>query len=82
MLDVPFSPHRANRGLALPVRDDRGAVRFLEFGNTPLPEEVKDYRRERVKKRGVDEGCRPGYEMLLDDVYAVQGARLVGRPAR
>ncbi|MDI6824153.1 MAG: aminotransferase class I/II-fold pyridoxal phosphate-dependent enzyme [Bacillota bacterium] len=35
------------------------AVRFLEFGNIRLPEEVKDYHPERVKKRGVDEGRRP-----------------------
>lgn len=82
VLDVPFSPHRANRGLAMPVRDDRGAVRFLDFGNIPLPEDVKDYHRERVKQRGAREGRLPGYEMVLDDVYAVQGARLVGRPAR
>lgn len=81
VLDVPFSPHQANRGLALPVRDDRGAVRFLDFGNVPIPDDVKALHRERVAARGARDGRRPGYEMLLDDVYAVQECHLVGRAA-
>lgn len=80
VLDVPFSPHRANRGLAIPVRDDRGAIRFLDFGNIPLTETVKAYHRERLRERATTEGRPPGFEMVLDDVYAVQTGHLVGRP--
>jgi methylaspartate mutase epsilon subunit len=82
VLDVPFSPHRANKGLAIPVRDDCGAIRFLDFGNIPLPDSVKAYHRQRVGERAATEGRPPGFEMVLDDVYAVQSGHLIGRPDR
>ncbi len=82
VLDVPFSPHRSNKGLAIPVRDDCGAVRFLDFGNIPLPDSVKAYHRQRVNERAATEGRRPGFEMVLDDVYAVQSGHLIGRPEK
>jgi MutL protein/Methylaspartate mutase E chain (MutE) len=80
VLDVPFSPHRANKGLAIPVRDDCGAIRFLDFGNIPLPDSAKAYHRQRVNERAATEGRVPSFEMVLDDVYAVQSGHLIGRP--
>jgi methylaspartate mutase epsilon subunit len=50
-MDVPFSPATGNAGEALSIRDAGGAVRFLEFGNLPFDEEIKNYHRERVRAR-------------------------------
>ncbi len=81
VIDVPFAPHRANLGLALPARDDRGMVRFLEPGNIPLPDDVREYHRERIEARMKAQGrdSEHDYEMVLDDVRAVESLRLIGR---
>jgi methylaspartate mutase epsilon subunit len=68
VMDVPFSPNKYTLGKVLPARDSSGAVRFLEFGNLPFPQEVKDFHREKLAERGKAEGRSPGLEMVIDDV--------------
>lgn len=76
VLDVPFSPHRDNAGRALPLRDAYGAVRYLEFGNIPIPEEAKAFHNERLQPRLSSDG-RPPYELVFDDVTSVKEGRLL-----
>ncbi|MGE5530240.1 MAG: methylaspartate mutase subunit E [Patescibacteria group bacterium] len=80
VLDVPFAPSRCNAGRVMPVRDDAGAVRFLEPGNVPLPAEALAFERERIAARGRTEGRQPGFQMVIDDIYAIGKGMLVGRP--
>jgi methylaspartate mutase epsilon subunit len=80
VLDVPFAPSIYNAGKLLPVRDNDGAVRILEPGRVPLDEETLAFHRERVAERGRTEGRTPGFQMVIDDVYAISKGRLVGRP--
>jgi len=68
ILDLPFSPNKWVRGKVIPARDKTGAVRFLEFGNLPFTQEVKEFHRERLAERGRAEGRSPGLEMVIDDV--------------
>ncbi|MEU3261531.1 methylaspartate mutase subunit E [Streptomyces albidoflavus] len=51
ILDVPFSPNAWNAGRAVPIRDSTGAVRFADPGGIPLPEEVRRFHREAVRRR-------------------------------
>jgi methylaspartate mutase epsilon subunit len=79
-LDSSFSPNKQVRDLVIGVKDSRGAVRYLEFGNLPLPEEVKEFHREKVADRETAEGRKLGYEAVVEDFWAFSKGRLVGRP--
>lgn len=80
VIDVPFAPSRFNAGKILPARDSQGAVRMLDFGSLPFNEEIKEFHRERIAKRGRDEGRDPSFQMVIDDIYAIGKGMLVGRP--
>ncbi|MBQ7624504.1 MAG: methylaspartate mutase subunit E [Clostridia bacterium] len=79
-LDVPFAPCRANAGLMLPCRDNEGAVRIMNMGNLPFPQDIKDFHREHIEQRAKAEGRQVSFQMVIDDVYAIGKGRLVGRP--
>lgn len=80
VLDVPFAPSRFNAGRVMPVRDNHGAVRFLDHGSVPLPKDMIDFERERIAERGRIEGRQPSFQMVVDDIYAIGKGMLVGRP--
>lgn len=80
VIDIPFAPSRNNLGKLLPARDNTGAVRFLDVGNIPLTDEIKDFHRERMEERGVYEKRPVSFQMVVDDIYAIGKGHLVGRP--
>ncbi|MBQ7566884.1 MAG: methylaspartate mutase subunit E [Oscillospiraceae bacterium] len=80
VLDVPFAPCSANAGLMLPARDNDGAIRILEMGHLPFPQDLRDFHREKMEARGRQEKRSPSFQMVIDDVYAIGKGHLVGRP--
>jgi len=80
MLDVPFAPSVHNAGKLMPIRDNEGAIRVLDFARVPMDPEVVSFHRDRIEARARAEGRQPSYHMLIDDIYAVSKGRLVGRP--
>ncbi len=80
VLDVPFAPSRCNLGKVMPVRDQNGAVRFLDFGNLPFDAAIRDFHRQRVAARAAAEERPVGFQMVVDDIYAISKGMLVGRP--
>ncbi|MCG4579310.1 methylaspartate mutase subunit E [Clostridium cochlearium] len=80
VMDIPFGPSKYNAGKMMPVRDNLGCVRYLEFGNVPFTEEIKNYNRERVQERAKFEGRDVSFQMVIDDIFAVGKGRLIGRP--
>lgn len=80
VIDVPFAPSKFNRGKAMPARDNDGAVRFLDCGYLPFPQEVKDFHRGRLEQRGKSEKREVSFQMVIDDIYAIGKGYLVGRP--
>ncbi|MGF7186398.1 methylaspartate mutase epsilon subunit [Desulfitispora alkaliphila] len=82
VIDVPFAPSRFNAGKILPVRDKEGCVRMLEAGNIPFSQEVLDYHREKIQDRGKAEGRIPSFQMVIDDIYAINKGMLVGKKGR
>jgi len=52
----------------------------LDFGNIPFDETIKEFHRERIAKRGRDEGRDPSFQMVIDDIYAIGKGMRVGRP--
>lgn len=82
VLDVPFAPSRAAVGRIMPIRDNQGAVRFLDFGNLVFEADIKDYHRQKIAERGRSERRDPGFQMVIDDIYAISKGMLVGRPRK
>lgn len=81
VIDVPFAPSRCNLGKAMPARDNKGAVRFLEIGNVPLSDDLKAFHRQKLEERAAVEKRPVNFQMIVDDVYAISKGFLVGRPA-
>ncbi|BDR65483.1 methylaspartate mutase subunit E [Clostridium tetani] len=80
VMDIPFGPSKYNAGKMMPVRDNLGCVRYLEFGNIPFTEEIKNYNRQRLQERAKYEGRDVSFQMVIDDIFAVGKGRLIGRP--
>ena len=80
IIDIPFAPSKFNAGKMMPARDNNGAVRYLKFGNIPFTEELKKYNMSKLEERGKFEGREVGFQMTVDDIFAVGKGKLVGRP--
>ena len=81
ILDIPFAPADSNAGVLLPVRDNNGAIRVLEQGAVPLPEDVLSFHRDRVAERARHENRDASFHMVVDDVNAIAKSALIGRPS-
>ncbi len=80
VLDVPFAPSKFIHGRVMPIRDNNGAIRFFDFGNLPIPLEIKNFHREKIEERVKFEKRPVSFQMVLDDIYAISKGRLIGRP--
>jgi len=68
VLDTMFAPWRWLKGKVLLVRDVRGALRYLDHGNVPLPKEVIEYNREKIAERERTENITVDLNTLIQDV--------------
>ena len=74
VLDTMFSPYRKLRGKVKVVRDDCGALRYLDHGDVPLPPEVVDYHRSRIARRAKKE------DTTADLKWVIREATWASRP--
>lgn len=82
ILDIPFAPSKYNQGKMMPARDNSGAIRYLMFGNVPFSDDIKDINREKLNERAKFENREVGFQMTVDDIYAVGRGSLIGRPEK
>lgn len=80
VIDVPFAPSVYNAGRTMPARDNEGAVRFLNWGSLPFSKEIQEFHREKLAERARYEERTPGFQFVIDDIYAIGKGMLVGRP--
>jgi methylaspartate mutase epsilon subunit len=80
VVDIPFAPSKYNLGQMMPARDNNGAVRYLNFGNVPLSDELKAFNMQKLQERGKFEGREVSFQMTIDDIFAVGKGVLIGRP--
>lgn len=80
VIDIPFGPSIYNAGKMLPARDNKGFIRYLEFGNIPFTKELKDFNHAALQERADFEGRAIEFQMTIDDIFAVSRGKLVGRP--
>ena len=78
VLDIPFAPSKYNAGKAMPARDDNGAIRYLMTGNIPFTDDIKTFNQDMLEKRAKTDKRDVGFQMTIDDVYAVSAGVLVG----
>ena len=81
VLDSPFSPNINVKGNVLGVRDSTGACRYLEFGNLPIPKEIKEFHREKITERERAEGRKIDYQVAVEDLWALSKGTIVGVPS-
>jgi len=79
--DSPFSPNIHVKGNVLGVRDSTGACRYLEFGNFPIPDEIKEFHRGKIAERERIEGRKLDYHVAVEDLWALSKGRIVGVPS-
>jgi methylaspartate mutase epsilon subunit len=78
-IDSCFSPNKQVRDKVVGIKDSRGAIRYLDFGNLPFPEEVKKFHREKVAEREKAEGRKMDYDAIVQDFWAFSKGQLTGR---
>jgi methylaspartate mutase epsilon subunit len=79
VLDSPFSINIYTKDLVLGARDLQGACRYIDYGNLPIPEEVRKYNDEKIKEREKFEGCRLDFNASLSDFWALSRGSLIGQ---
>jgi len=80
VLDSPFAANIHVKDEVMGVRDVKGACRFLEFGNLPMPGDVKEFHREKVAEREAAEGVKMDYNVYMKDFWAFSKGTLKGLP--
>jgi methylaspartate mutase epsilon subunit len=79
IIDSSFSPNRNVKDQVLGVKDRHGAVRYAEFGNLPIPEEAKEFHRQKVADRAKAEGRNMDYLVTVEDLWAFSKGQLIGK---
>jgi methylaspartate mutase epsilon subunit len=77
-LDSSFSPNKQVKDLVMGVKDSNGAIRYKDFGNLPLPAEVKEFHREKLALREKKEGRKMDYDVYVQDFWAFSKGQLIG----
>jgi methylaspartate mutase epsilon subunit len=80
VLDSPMSINIHAQDKVLGIRDNAGACRYLDFGNLPIPEEIKDFHRQKVAEREKAEGRTLDYYASIEDFWGISKGRLKGLP--
>ncbi len=80
VLDSPFSINIHAKDKVLGIRDKGGACRYLEFGDLPIPEDIKEFHRRKVAEREQAEGRTLDYYAAIEDFWAISRGRLKGLP--
>jgi methylaspartate mutase epsilon subunit len=78
VLDSFFSPNKHVKDLVTGVKDSVGAVRYADFGSLPIPEEAKEFHREKLAERSRREGRRMDYTVAIEDFWAFSKGSIVG----
>jgi methylaspartate mutase epsilon subunit len=81
VLDSAMSPNIHVRDQVLGAKDSTGAVRYVEFGNLPMPDEVKDFHRRKLASREKSEQRKIDYTVMVKDLWAFSKGELIGGKA-
>ncbi len=78
VLDSPFSINIYPRDLCMGARDLEGACRYIDYGNLPIPEEVRKYNDEKIKEREKFEGVKLNFKASMADFWCLSQGQAIG----
>jgi methylaspartate mutase epsilon subunit len=68
VLDVPWSPNRQVKSRIVAARDAEGYLRILEPGDVPVPADILNFHRERLREKALRSGLPFGIELGIESV--------------
>lgn len=71
VLDIPWSPNRQIKSRVMPARDADGALRILDAGAIPIPDDVMEVHREALHRRAERERVPFGDDLAVSSVYEI-----------
>jgi methylaspartate mutase epsilon subunit len=80
VMDSPWSPNLNIKDKVLGLRDIYGACRYLEFGNLPFSNDIKDFHRAKVAEREKKEGKKADFHTTVRDLWTLSKGKIVGLP--
>jgi methylaspartate mutase epsilon subunit len=78
LIDIPISAWKGVADRVVAARDNRGAVRYLNPGDLPLPERVKRYHAEKIEARKRGAGFSNEIELVISDVRSYMNSQPLG----
>ncbi len=78
VLDSPFSINIYPKDLCMGARDLEGACRYIDYGNIPIPEEVRKYNDEKIKEREKYEGTKLNFKASMADFWCLAQGKAIG----
>jgi methylaspartate mutase epsilon subunit len=78
VLDSPFSINIYPRDLCMGARDLEGACRYIDYGNLPIPEEVRKYNDEKIREREKFEGVKLNFKASMADFWCLSKGMAIG----
>ena len=78
VLDSPFSINIYPRDLCMGARDLDGACRYIDYGNLPIPDEVRKYNDEKIQEREKFEGVKLGFKGSMADFWCLSVGKAIG----
>jgi methylaspartate mutase epsilon subunit len=82
VLDSPFSINIYPKDLVMGARDLQGACRYIDFGNLPIPEEVRKYNNEKIKEREKAEGIKIDFNVSTADFWCLSKGTVIGTASK
>lgn len=73
-IDIPWAPNIHTQGAVIPVRDSRGAIRYLKTGNLPFDKEILEYNESKIKEREEKIYGEVDYELACFDIQEICGS--------
>jgi len=80
VMDSTWSSNLNVKDKVLGIRDARGACRYLDFGNLPIPADIKEFHREKIAEREKLEGKKADYNAAVRDLWGFSKGKIVGLP--
>jgi methylaspartate mutase epsilon subunit len=77
VIDTPFSTARVVARKVMGVRDANGACRYLDTGNLPFSQEIKDFHKQKIAERSKKQNSEIGYDTIVQDLLSISEGYLV-----
>lgn len=69
--DIPWSPSNYCRSRVLPARDADGCLRVFDWGDMPVPKDVKEVHEEKLRRKAERDGVAYDHELAVASVYEI-----------